>query len=104
MTADNPTVDDLRLVASNMKSEGHTSRAVLIENAANEMERLEALLTEAEQALDKLSRANNGILWLSNNIHNYGGNDFLNFMRSAIEDSKAASAATVATLAKLKDR
>jgi hypothetical protein len=43
MSADNPTVDDLRTVAANLRAEGHTSRAHLVDNAAAKLEHLEAV-------------------------------------------------------------
>jgi hypothetical protein len=55
MTADNPTVDDLRTVAANLRAEGHTSRAHLVDNAAAKLERLEAVEAAAREYMDHSS-------------------------------------------------
>lgn len=52
MTADNPTVDDLRLVARNLEAEKHKSRALILNNAADKMERLEALVKDIKDVLE----------------------------------------------------
>lgn len=46
MTSSNPTPDDLRTIAENMKAEGQTSRAEVLVNAAQRMERLEGYLNQ----------------------------------------------------------
>jgi protein subunit release factor A len=55
MSAQNPTPDDLRTIADNLKSEGQTSRAEVLYNAAAELQALreavEAGLREAVTAL-----------------------------------------------------
>jgi hypothetical protein len=43
MTAQNPTPDDLRTIARNLEAEGHTSRAEVLNNAADEFARLQVI-------------------------------------------------------------
>lgn len=45
---------------------------------------------EMLEAIEWLTSGNNGLLWLGNNLHNYGGEQFLSFLKAAIEDSKDA--------------
>lgn len=40
MSTTNPTPDDLRTIAANLRAEGHTSRADTLDNAAYDMEHL----------------------------------------------------------------
>lgn len=49
MTATNPTPDDLRTIADNLQSEGHTSRAEVLRNAAKAMDNFDS---ELEKQLD----------------------------------------------------
>ena len=46
-----------------------------------------ALLTGDEDELESLKRARDGFLWLNNNIHNYGTDAFLNYLKAAIQDA-----------------
>lgn len=57
MTTDNPIPDNLRTVASNLRTEGHTSRAILLENAADEFDRLLLIEAAAKDVPDLLRRA-----------------------------------------------
>jgi len=34
-----------------------------------------------------LKRVKNGLLWLNNNIHNYGSDEFLGYLQDAIQDA-----------------
>lgn len=52
MTASNPTPDDLRTIAENMKTEGQTSRAEILVNAAAKLEKYEGLKKRIRELLD----------------------------------------------------
>ncbi|GAG04028.1 unnamed protein product, partial [marine sediment metagenome] len=53
-----------------------------------------SLLVDVELERDKLEAENealqkvrNGLLWLNNNLANYGSQDFLAYLRAAIQDA-----------------
>jgi hypothetical protein len=52
VSAEYPTVEDLRVVAHNLQAEGHNSRAEVIYSAATKMELLEKALKETVEALE----------------------------------------------------
>ena len=51
-----------------------------------------------ESALDKATRGCDSLLWLANNLHNYGSDAFLHFLKGAIEDARAGHEAGVKIL------
>ena len=52
MTASNPTPDDLRTIAANLKAEGQTSRAEVLENVAGKLEKYVGLKPSIEELLE----------------------------------------------------
>jgi hypothetical protein len=66
MTINNPTVDDMRIIASNIKADGQTSRAEFLYTLSNDVEALQARITELETFVrevvnDDLDRVSGGI-------------------------------------------
>ena len=49
-----------------------------------------AIAVRAVNSFEKLVKACNGIIWVMNNIHNYGTEQFKEFLISAHEDIKKA--------------
>lgn len=43
--------------------------------------------SKLESKNEALKRARNGLLWLNNNIANYGSEDFLGYLKAAIQDA-----------------
>ena len=61
MTIENPTVDDMRIIATNIKSEGKKSRSEFLYNLSNDVEKIlndhAELIAAAQTAIDVLRRA-----------------------------------------------
>ena len=60
MTLQNPTADDLRVIARNLRSEGSTSRADVLDNTAAEL----TALREALEAAKAYIEVNSWSAWI----------------------------------------
>lgn len=54
MTMNNPTVDDMRIIASKINAEGQTSRAEFLYTLSNHVEELQARIAALETALEEI--------------------------------------------------
>jgi hypothetical protein len=67
MSAQNPTPDDLRTIADNLKSEGQNSRAEVLYNAAAELQALREVVEAARRLEIEVKPTPNGnkvlVIW-----------------------------------------
>lgn len=93
MTTDDPTVDDLRTIASNLRAEGQNSRALLIDNAVAELEALQAKLARQRAVMEAARKTANDYISILEEEWKSQDGGLSKVQEQIIADGRAALAA-----------